>query len=85
MLNGATTSIPTMQSGSDTAQTNAEKAELLNTFFASCFNNFCAPLNNSDFLSIQCPDPIPENLLCGEDHVYDLLVSLNISKSNGPA
>ena len=69
MLSGSPTSIPTLQTSSDTAQTNDEKAQLLNKFFVSCFNASCTPLNNNDFLSIQCPDTIPENILCDEDHV----------------
>ena len=39
MLSLSSTSIPTLQMGANVAKTNDEKAELLNTFFASCFNN----------------------------------------------
>ena len=69
MLSLSSTSIPTLQMGANVAKTNDEKAELLNTFFASCFNNSHTPLTDEDFLDIQCPDSFPEDFLCSEDQI----------------
>ncbi|MCG8621885.1 MAG: hypothetical protein MJE68_07805, partial [Proteobacteria bacterium] len=66
------------------AKSNNEKAELLNTFFASCFNNSHSPLADEDFFDIECSDSFPEDFLCSEDHILDMLASLDVTKSNGP-
>ena len=59
-----------------------EKANLLNEFFVSCFNTSIPPLDaDNSFLSPVCPDLFPDDLLCTED-VFDLLVSLNVTKSS---
>ena len=73
-------------SGGTTARTSEEKAELLNSFFVSCFNNSHAPLDTSDSYSNcqECNDDIPDELLCTEDQICDLLNSLDVSKSCGP-
>ena len=84
MLSRSSASIPTLQIGTNVAQSNDEKAELLNTFFATCFNNSHIPLTDDDFHNIQCQDVFPEDFLCSEDKILDMLASLDTTKSNGP-
>ena len=84
MLSWSPTSIPTLQMGTNIAKTNDDKADLLNTFFASCFNTSITPLTEEDFRNIHCPDSFPEDLLCSEDQILDMLASLDTTKSNGP-
>jgi hypothetical protein len=84
MLSWASTSIPALQMNGNVAKSHDEKAELLNTFFASCFNNSHSPLTDEDFLNIQCPDSFPEDFLCSEDQILDMLASLDVTKSSGP-
>lgn len=83
-------SIPTLKDGDTLADTSQDKAILLNKFFFSCFNRRCPPLSFSSVAS-GCPDNEPElvpeafprNLLCTEDSIAELLVSLDPSKSSG--
>ena len=84
MLNWASTSIPTLQTSCNIAPNEYWKGTAFKLIFASCFNNAFAPLKNDDFLSIPCPDSIPEDLLCNEIQICDMLASLDASKSNGP-
>ena len=78
--------IPTLTDGDFPADTNQDKAILLNNFFFSCFNRQCPPLA-SDFLGSTADelDPLgfPQDLLCSEDAVAELLASLDPSKSSG--
>ncbi len=57
---------------------------MLNEFFSQCFNRSSPPLAEVDeqFNSLDhyCPAP----LLCTEDTVLDLLLSLDTSKASGP-
>ena len=85
ILNGSPSSIPVLSSGSTVAESSIEKANLLNEFFVSCFNTSTPPLDaDNSFLSPVCPDLFPDDLLCTEEDVFDLLVSLNVTKSSGP-
>ena len=75
-------SIPTLTQGETAASQSTEKASMLNNFFSSCFNTAFSPLtlicnhdrNNHTEMS----------LLCTEDEVHDLLLTLDVTKSNGP-
>ena len=79
-------SIPTLtDDDGNEVLTGSHKAESLNSFFSKCFNHSRAPLEDwsgNDFhLDL---GELPEGLSCDEDTVYDLLTSLDASKSNGP-
>ena len=81
LVNKRCSSIPALKDGSSLITTDHGKAQLLNDFFHSCFNRSCDPLSS--------PDPIesnncPSDLLCTENQITDLLLSLNTSKSTGP-
>ena len=84
LLNRTTSSIPTLTTPSTTAHTNLQKAELLNSFFISCFNRSHNPLDITDYHALPCIGEISIAMLCEEDTVLDLLASLDTSKSSGP-
>ncbi|MCG8622266.1 MAG: hypothetical protein MJE68_09765 [Proteobacteria bacterium] len=62
------------------------KASILNNYFSKCFNNTIPPLTDGDRATYQhtCSSEYPEHLLCSEDEVLSLLLSLDITKANGP-
>ena len=84
LLNSSNSTIPTLAYGVTIAQTNGQKAEMLNSFFVSCFNRALPPVESTDFRVPTPPDVFPSELLCSEDEISDLLSSLDVSKSNGP-
>ena len=73
-------SVPALTLGDTTATTEMEKANLLNTFFHSCFNKSHVPITSSIGLNFNPPS----DLICTEEEVLDLLTSLDVSKSSGP-
>ena len=75
-------SIPTLSSGNIVATTNLEKACLLNVTFTNCLNHSLPELNVAD-LPEAVPHECPDNLMCTEDEVYELLCSLDPTKANG--
>ena len=64
------------------ACTNSEKANLLNTSFINSFNIAIPELFVEDIPEVPHND-CPGELLCTEEEVYDLLSTLDVSKSNG--
>ena len=81
-LNNKESSIPTLKHQGRDIQSNAEKAEVLNSFFYDCFNSALPPLGRH--VSRLDPAHFPENLLISEDVVADLIDNLEISKASGP-
>ena len=82
-LSKGTSVIPSLTHDGVTADTSLGKANMLNNYFATCFNNSCNPLNED--LQPLVTTPFPEELLCNEEEVQELLSSLDESKANGPA
>ncbi len=84
-LNKKHSSIPVLNHGSVSANTNEQKAEMLNSFFSTCFNQAMSPLS-------PCNDPIAsaeedssiDDLLCTVEEVCGLLSVLEVSKATGP-
>ena len=72
--------MPTLTLDDTTAVTESEKANLLNSYFHSCFNKSHTPITPSACLRLS---PAAD-LLCSEDEVFDLLATLDVSKSTGP-
>lgn len=86
LLNITNSTIPTLVHGDTTAQTNVQKAEMLNSFFETCFNKSLSPVKNinTDFRIPTSSDTFLSTLLCSEEKISDLLSFLDVTKSNGP-
>ena len=62
-----------------------EKAEVLNSFFAECFNSSLPSLSSGEnFCSNEEDDVCPDDFLCYEEEVLELLQSIDTTKANGP-
>ena len=57
---------------------------MLNSFFQSCFNTALPPLDDNSRVSTLLHSDIPEDLLCTEDDVVDMILKLNTAKASGP-
>ena len=60
-----------------------DKANLLNSFFCSCFNRSHPPIQHQptpDIDSSTCP----EEFLCADSEVCEMLAALDVTKSSGP-
>ena len=82
MVNKTDCSIPTLHDGSKLVDQNSDKAIDLNNYFHSCFSTSQPPPD--EFLDCLELANCPPDLLCTEDKVFDLVASLDISKSTGP-
>ena len=80
-LNKSKQSIRTLSHDSVVACDDADKANLLCSFFSSCFNQSCAPISPSPNHPLCFP--FPDELLCTESHVFDLLATLDTTTANG--
>ena len=79
VLNRNKQAIPTLMKDGVMAYSDSDKANMLNSFYCSCFNMSHPPLDvHSD--STQC---CPDEILCSESEVCELLMSLDVSKSSG--
>ena len=79
-------SIPTLQINGVSVETSVNKATVLNNYFYNCFNHDFPALKNC--VSICNFEPLidkdcPEELLCTEDVIFDLLINLDTTKSVG--
>ena len=76
-------SIPKLSNDNVHADTDREKAEMLNTFFAKCWNDSEPPLSEQTY-----DDSLNEfdidDLLCTPDEIIHLINGLDASKSTGP-
>ena len=82
-LNKSKQSIPTLSLDGTVANSDVDKANLLNSFFCSCFNRSHPPIQHQptpDIDSSTCP----EELLCTDSEVCEMLAALNVTKSSGP-
>ena len=77
-------SIPSLieSATSNEAKDNGDKAELLNHTFVSHFNTAQMPINHTDIPPVN-PEDSSDSILCSEEEVYNLLRSLDTTKSNG--
>ena len=68
-----------------TVQTDIGKADLLNSFFSSCYNLSHSAWDAFEYHhNLEPPNECPQELLCKEEEVYQLLFSLDVTKANGP-
>ena len=81
-LNKQQSSIPTLHYHDTAAESDSEKASLLNECFSACFNRDIPPLSPAD--DTVHFSPCPDELLCTADEVLFLIMSLDPSKANGP-
>ena len=78
------TSIPILTCEDVEFTTDVDKAELLNKQFFSNFNHLHPSLLcNDPSLTTTDPSECPDYLLCTEDQVYNLILSLDVSKATG--
>lgn len=83
-LNGNNISrIPTLLHNNETVTDDKKKSDVLNSYFHSCFNSVPPPLSEEDMASLD-PTNCPEEILCTEEEVFDLLIALDTSKSSSP-
>ena len=84
-LNKQQATIPTLQKGELTAKSDLDKAEMLNTFFSSCFNNSHPPLTAlpSDFSHPPIHHDSLDEMYCTVGEVTQLLQNLEVSKASG--
>ena len=82
LLNSKECTVPTLTKGNVVACTNTEKANLLNVSFMDIFNTATPELSKDDIPEAPL-DNCPSELLCTEEKVYNLLSTLDVSKSNG--
>ena len=73
---------PTLKLGDIVATSDLEKASLLNDVFINSFNLSTPVLEVSD-LPTTDPNECPESLFCTEDEVYEMLSTLDTTKSSG--
>ena len=78
-LNKRSKTVSTLKLGATTATTESEKVDLLNSYFHACFNKSHTPIVPPIGLDFSPP----AYLLCSEEEVFDLLASLDVSKSTG--
>ena len=84
-LNKQQSSIPTLHYQDTAAESNSEKANLLNEFFSACFSRDIPPLSPADTNYHNAHyDSCPEDLLCTTDEVLFLIETLDSSNANGP-
>ena len=85
-LNLQQLSIPILQSNGVSMESSTNKATVLNKYFYNCFNCDFPALQNSDSaynFEHLIPKDCPDELLCTEDAIFDLLISLDTTKSVG--
>ena len=69
------------------ATSNIEKADMLNSFFSKCFNPSGVLGENAGYSTNPGPSGVisgDEDLYCNVEYVEELLLKLDVSKSNGP-
>ena len=79
LLNKNRETIPALQHENHTVTEDTDKASLLNTFFASCWNTVEQPLTEESY---HCAD-LPNHVVTPEE-VFALMNKLDVNKANGP-
>ena len=85
LLTKKTSSIPILKDGEKVVENDLDKATLLNNYFSQCFNQSVSPLTDDDISMFDSINLLlcPEEFLCTEDEVLELLLSLDTKKANG--
>ena len=84
-LNSQKSTIPVLKDAhGQPVSDDSGKAALLNEFFAKCFNTSIPKLEDWTTVDFDLdPSYCPEEFLCDEEEVLDLLLSLDTTKANG--
>ena len=75
--------IPTLEDRGTSIDSSIDKANALNRFFYSCFNNNCPVLSECSSVFELEAEYCPKYLLSTEESVFDLLANLDVTKSTG--
>ena len=73
---------PPLKSENTIATSGLDKANLLNVTFTNHYNRSVPELSISDLPEV-VPTDCPDVFLCSEDKVYELLCTLDTTKSSG--
>ena len=84
ILSNQQSTIPTLSHQGTTAESDREKATMLNDFFSTCFNKAIPPLPPSHGACSTQGSVCPDQLLCTTSEVLSYITSLDINKANGP-
>ena len=74
--------LPSLKHENIVASSDSDKANLLNSTFANYYNHSVPELSLSDLPEV-VPTDCPAYLLCSEDEVYELLCTVDTTKSSG--
>ena len=77
------TTIPTLLHNNISASSPQDKANVLNSFFSSCFNSSTPPLSAST-TPPPPPSSLPPGLLCSTDDVLHLILNSPLNTASGP-
>ena len=80
-LHKNSSSIPVLTHNNITYETDQDKADALNSYFISCFNNAVAPLRVLEE-DVPTSQNVPD-ILCAEEEVAQMLRLLDTTKANG--
>ena len=75
-------SFPSLKNGNIIANSGLDKANLLNITFTNHYNRSVPELSISDLPKV-VPTDCPDDIFCSEDEVYELLCTLDTTKSSG--
>jgi len=67
-----------------TATEDGDKASMLNKYFSECFNMAQPSLLKNDRVNFEVNGECPVDFMCTEEEVYNMLISLDTTKANGP-
>lgn len=81
-LNQKDSSIPTLNNHGSEVTSPTDKATLLGDVFSKNFNTAHPPLSDDDRFVVH-PEDCPTNLLCTEDDVLNIILSLDSNKASG--
>ena len=84
MLSWSSTSIPASQMNGNVLSNLMMKRPSSSTHSLHHVSKIHSRLANEDFLNIECSDTFPEDFLCSDNQILDMLASLDITKSNDP-
>ena len=85
MLKKKQCSNPTLVSNNCNFESNEEKAQVFNNHFSRNFICSLPPLNpNNKIFSVPQSLVCPDEILCIEVEVFNLISSIDMTKSNGP-